>query len=179
MCLGLGHGGIDSCTVHISAFKSIYLLFENAALFLRPHESVTKREFSENALQKHAGHSFLCRRKKDLRDFEPRKTSKQEKKDINHLLVAFVTHVSEMRPCKNSCPEQDSNSRLPALLVSRDIYYTIGSPHWSCGNFIDVSRSNAANPRGIFPSRHLCVSWLFGTRIFLSFRRHVSKATGK
>ena len=51
---------------------------------------------------------------------------------------------------KKFCPKQDSNPRLPTILLGRDIHYTIGLPHWICGNFIAVSRSNVANPRDIF-----------------------------
>ena len=60
----------------------------------------------------------------------------------------------------NLCLEQDLNPCLPAILVGRDIHYDIRSPHWICGNFIDVSSSNAVKPRDIFFLRHLCVSWL-------------------
>lgn len=32
----------------------------------------------------------------------------------------------------------------PCNTSRRDIHYTIGSPHWIFGNFIDVNRSNVA-----------------------------------
>ena len=32
----------------------------------------------------------------------------------------------------------------PSNTSRRDIHYTIGSPHWIFGNFIDVNRSNVA-----------------------------------
>ena len=37
----------------------------------------------------------------------------------------------------------------PCILVRHDIHYIIRSPHWLCGSFIDVSRSDVANPRRI------------------------------
>ena len=57
-------------------------------------------------------------------------------------LTSGFRHTS-LKWKKNLCPGQDSNLHLPAILVGHDIHYT-------CGNFIDVSRSNAVNPRDIF-----------------------------
>ena len=69
------------------------------------------------------------------------------------------THVSEMK--EKSVSWADSNPRYPAILVGRDIHYTVRSPYLICGNFIDKGRSNVINTRDIFLSWHLCVSWLF------------------